>query len=257
MTELVASGLSVRYRAHLALSDVDIALSRGESLGVAGESGSGKSTLAKALVGLVQPHAGQVTWAGRPLSALSRRGPGSRSRTVQLVFQDPNSSLNRRMTIGATIAEALVVNGIEADVPGEVARLLDLVGLASGDVGRYPHELSGGQRQRIALARALAVRPQVLICDEITSSLDVSVQAQILNLLREIHRDTGTGLIVISHNLDVVRYLCRTVCVLRHGRIVESGPTDRVFANPREQYTRELLAAVPRLPRINNGAHQT
>ncbi|MBP2329235.1 peptide/nickel transport system ATP-binding protein [Kibdelosporangium banguiense] len=252
MSELAATGLSVRYgsgrRAHMALCDVTVALNRGESLGLAGESGSGKSTLGKALVGLLDPYAGEVSWAGKPLSALPRRGPGSRSRTLQLVFQDPNSSLNQRMTVGATIAEALVVNQIEADVPVEVARLLEVVGLDPRDAGRYPYQFSGGQRQRIALARALAVRPEVMICDEITSSLDVSVQAQILNLLRDIHRETGMGLIVISHNLDVVHYLCRTVCVLRNGEIVEHGQTEQVFTDPRDEYTRELLAAVPRLP---------
>ncbi|MFE4194582.1 ABC transporter ATP-binding protein [Paenarthrobacter sp. NPDC056912] len=256
---LRATDISVSYghgsQKTTALNGVSVTISPQQSLGLAGESGSGKSTLARVLVGLLAPERGTVTWNGRPLAELPRRGPDSRPRTVQLVFQDPAASLSQRMTVGQTLREALVVNDIPGDHRAEMLRLLGLVGLEARDADRYPFQFSGGQRQRIALARALAVRPAVLLCDEITSALDVSVQAGILNLLRDIRQETGLALAVVSHNLDVIRYLCDHVCVMRAGDVVEHGPTDEVLHAPADGYTRQLVEAVPRFA-VPPGIHR-
>ncbi len=234
-----------RNRVH-AVRGVSFAITPETSLGLAGESGSGKSTVARALVGLLEPSQGAVTWRGAALASLPQRGEGSRARTVQMVLQDPMSSLNPRMTAGDAIREALLVNDIPGDHRAETVRLLRMVDLDAAGVDKYPFQFSGGQRQRIALARALAVRPDVLVCDEMTSALDVSVQAQVLNLLRDIRNDTGLALAVVSHNLDVLRYLCDEIAVMRDGVVVEHAPADELFRQPREEYTRMLLASVPR-----------
>ncbi len=251
MSVLAARDVHVVYgsraRAVQALRGVSVTVAPERSIGLAGESGSGKSTLARVLVGMQPQTSGTVTWDGRPLVSLPRSGSGARPRVVQLVFQDPMSSLNPKMTAGQAIGEALAVNRIPVeDQQAEVARLLDMVGLSSTDSKKFPFQFSGGQRQRVALARAVAVRPAVLVCDEMTSALDVSAQAVILNLLRDIRTQTGLGLAVVSHNLDVIRYLCDDVHVMRDGQVIESGPTMKVFDDPQETYTRQLVAAIPR-----------
>ncbi|KAB8194489.1 ATP-binding cassette domain-containing protein [Nonomuraea phyllanthi] len=234
MTALEFQGVRVRLgrRRHAAdvVKGVDLTVPAGTVVGLVGESGCGKSTLARAAVGLVPLAAGRIT-------------PGS---GVQLVFQDPYSSLDPRMTVGSAVAEA-VPKGAGVDRAGEVARLLDLVGLEPGHAGRLPRHLSGGQRQRVAIARALAARPRVVIADEITSALDVSVQGMVLNLVRELQRELGLTMLFISHNLAVVRYVSDRVAVMNRGRIVESGPVDDVLSAPRDPYTRTLLESVPRL----------
>ncbi|MFT4235791.1 MAG: ABC transporter ATP-binding protein [Microbacterium sp.] len=236
-----------------ALRGATVEVTPERSLGLAGESGSGKSTLARVLVGLQTPTSGTVTWNGMPIAALPARGPGSRARVVQMVFQDPMSSLNPRMTAGEVLREALVVNDIAGDARAEVLRLLRLVDLDAAAVDKYPFQFSGGQRQRIALARALAVRPEVLVCDEMTSALDVSVQAAVLNLLRDIRAQSGLGLAVVSHNLDVLRYLCDEIAVMRNGIVVEQSAAEELFASPRDPYTRSLLDAIPRFAHTPGG----
>lgn len=224
--------LTVRFGSFTAVDDVSLTVARGEVTGLVGESGSGKSTLARAVAGLT-PYQGTI-------SAVARGH-------VQMVFQDPHASLNPRMRVGDAIAEGLRVPRPQR--PAEIARLLDLVALPASYAAKYPRELSGGQRQRVAIARALAARPEVLIADEITSALDVSVQGAVLNLIRDLRAELGLTMLFISHNLAVVRYVCDAVAVMRHGRLVEAGPVDEVITTPRHAYTRALLDAVPRLAR--------
>jgi peptide/nickel transport system ATP-binding protein len=238
------------HREIVALERVDVAIGAGESLGIVGESGSGKSTLARVMLGLKRPDSGRVRWRGAALDRADRATMREVRHGMQPVFQDPVGSLDPRMTVRECVAEAL--EALEDLRDGDVldsrvlAALRD-VALDPALVSRYPHQLSGGQCQRVAIARAMVARPNLLICDEAVSALDVSVQAQIVNLLRDLHRRTGVALVFISHNIAVVRALCDRVIVLRHGRIVEQGETDRLFAAPSEDYTRSLIAAVPRL----------
>ncbi|MER7798352.1 ATP-binding cassette domain-containing protein [Microbacterium sp. NPDC096154] len=242
MSELAIEDLVVRYghgaHAHAAVDGVSLTVPHGEIVGLVGESGSGKSTIARAIVGLAPVTSGRILLDG---SEVPRRG----RRPVQMVFQDPQSSLDPRMSIGRSIAEAL-----PADVPrngrrAEIERLLELVHLDPSRADARPGELSGGQRQRVAIARALAARPDVIVADEITSALDVSVQGAVLNLVRELQAELGLSMLFISHNLAVVRYVASTVAVMRGGRLVEHGPASRVLESPEHPYTRELLAAVP------------
>ena len=228
---MIIKGLTVRYGSFTAVHGVSLEIPDGTTVGLVGESGSGKSTLARAVAGLV-PYRGTIEGGRR----------------VQMVFQDPYASLNPRMTAGASIAEGLPRG---ADRREEVARLLDLVALPPDVAERYPRQLSGGQRQRVAIARALAARPELLIADEITSALDVSVQGAVLNLVRTLRAELGLSMLFISHNLAVVRYVADVIAVMRHGELVEVGPAERVTAAPEHEYTRSLLAAVPRLPRTS------
>jgi peptide/nickel transport system ATP-binding protein len=243
MSELRFEGVSVRYgnrrRGMTAVDGVDLTVPDGAVVGLVGESGSGKSTLARAAVGLTPLSGGRILLDGEPLRHTS--GP----RPVQMVFQDPYSSLDPRMTIGDSIGEAVPRGTRSTDRRREVARLLELVELDPARAGAYPGQLSGGQRQRVALARALAARPEVVIADEITSALDVSIQGTVLNLVRRLQQDTGTSMLFISHNLAVVRYVASEIAVMYLGRIVEHGPTAEVLADPQHPYTRDLLAAVP------------
>ena len=239
MRELCFTDVTVRYGKVTAVDGVSLTVPAGQVVGLVGESGSGKSTLARAAVGLAPVSEGTITLDGAPVPTRGRNRP------VQMVFQDPYSSLDPRMSIGGSIAEAMPRITSRAERRAEVGRLLELVHLDPGRAEVLPARLSGGQRQRVALARALAARPQVVIADEITSALDVSIQGAVLNLVRELQRELGLSILFISHNLAVVRYVATHVAVMRGGRIVEQGPTDRVLAEPAHDYTRELLAAVP------------
>jgi peptide/nickel transport system ATP-binding protein len=239
MSELRFENVTVRYGATTAVDGVTLAVPPGQVVGLVGESGSGKSTLARAAVGLAPVSGGAITLDGRPVPTKGRNRP------LQMVFQDPYSSLDPRMSIGESVAEAMPRGGSRAERRAEVQRLLELVHLDPTRAGARPSELSGGQRQRVALARALAGRPAVVIADEITSALDVSIQGAVLNLVRELQRELGLSMLFISHNLAVVRYVATHVAVMHRGRIVEEGPTAQVLAAPDHDYTRELLAAIP------------
>ncbi|MGW0195566.1 ABC transporter ATP-binding protein [Nonomuraea sp. NPDC003201] len=219
-------GLTVRYGGFTAVDDVTLEIPDGHVVGLVGESGSGKSSLARAVSGLV-PYMGGIEGAPR----------------IQMVFQDPYASLDPRMTIGETVGEGIERRRRATEVP----RLLGLVQLPAELAGRYPRELSGGQRQRVAIARALGGDPALLVADEITGSLDVSVQGAVLNLVRGLRDELGLSMLFISHNLAVVRYVADTIAVMHHGRIVEHGPAEQVVGEPAHDYTRALLAAVPRL----------
>ena len=236
-------------RAHPALAGVSFELEAGESLGIVGESGSGKTTLARSILGLTTPDAGSITLDGLDVSdysRLSRQDARRARRAVQCVFQDPYSSLNPRHTIGYTLAEALRHRERPAgDLDDEVGALLERVGLPTATAGRRPAALSGGQRQRVATARALAVEPRVLVCDEPVAALDVSIQAQVLQLLREVNTATGTSLLFITHDLGVVRQVTERIVVLYKGSIVEQGATDAVLDDPQHDYTRRLVASMP------------
>jgi oligopeptide/dipeptide ABC transporter ATP-binding protein len=230
-----------------AVEDVSFTVRRGETLGIVGESGCGKSTLARCLVRLFEPDAGAIRFEGADVLSL-RAAPRRRyNRQVQMVFQDPFGSLNPRMTVGQALAEALAVHAVvpPARIKPRVLELLDLVHLAGDAAGRYPHEFSGGQRQRIGIARALAVEPSLLIADEPVSALDVSVQAQIVNLFLELQQRLGLTLLFITHDLRLVKHLSHRVAVMYLGRIVEIGPTAELFARPRHPYTQALIRAVP------------
>ena len=249
VSELSFEDVTVRFgtrrRGVTAVDRVSLTVPDGRVVGLVGESGSGKSTLARAAVGLSPVTAGQVLLDGQPLGRSQRAGA---RRRVQLVFQDPYSSLDPRMTIGASIAEAIPRHRAAgpAGRRAEVVRLLELVELAPDRAAQFPALLSGGQRQRVAIARALAARPDVIIADEITSALDVSIQGTVLNLVRDLQRQLRLSMLFISHNLAVVRYVSDYIAVMYLGRIVEFGPADDVLGDPQHAYTQELLASAPR-----------
>lgn len=247
-------GLSRRFgrgrQSVLALDDVSFTIARGERLGVVGESGSGKSTLVRCLAALDTPTEGTVRFEGAQVTGRPERELGFLRRRVQIVFQDPRSSLDPRMSVRRIITEPLrsplirrELDGIDLD---ERAReLMEAVGLDYKQADRYPHEFSGGQRQRIAIARALAPKPHVLIADEAVSALDVSVRAQVLNLLSDLVDRYGLTMIFVNHDLRVVRHVCPTAMVMAHGRIVEAGKTADIFDHPQQEYTRSLIEAIP------------
>jgi peptide/nickel transport system ATP-binding protein len=239
VNDLCFDDVTVRYGRFTAVDGVSLTVPAGQVVGLVGESGSGKSTLARAAVGLAPLCGGAITLGGSPVPTRGRHRP------LQMVFQDPYSSLDPRMSVGDSIAEAIPPGSSRAERRAEVERLLELVHLDPARARTLPARLSGGQRQRVALARALAARPQVVVADEITSALDVSIQGAVLNLVRELQRELGISILFISHNLAVVRYVATHVAVMRGGRIVEEGPTARVLEEPGHEYTRELLAAVP------------
>jgi peptide/nickel transport system ATP-binding protein len=232
-------------RSFPAVDEVTLSVAPGQVLGLVGESGSGKSTLARAVVGLHPIQAGRLTINGEDVTRLR----GANRRAVQMIFQDTYGSLNPRMTIAQIVSEGIRRSESvrRADMRAELIRLLGLVSLDERHLDRYPRELSGGQRQRVAIARVLATGAPVIIADEITSALDVSVQAQVLNLLREIVQNNDLSMLFISHNLAVVNFICDSVAVMHSGRIVEMAPTPQLFRDPRHPYTRALLAAVPSL----------
>ncbi|MEV7938630.1 ABC transporter ATP-binding protein [Kitasatospora sp. NPDC088264] len=247
-TVLEAVGLHRAYGSVQAVDNVSFTLAEGGSLGIVGESGSGKTTTARIVVGLERADSGRVLVHGRDRTE-HRRGRAhrlARAREVQMVFQDPYLSLDARTSVGTALRETLRLHFPDADHPRRIAELLDQVGLGEREAEALPRRLSGGQRQRVAIARALAVEPAVLVLDEAVAALDVSVQAQILNLLADIREQTGIGYLFITHDLGVVRCVTDEVVVMRNGRIVESGPTAEVLARPRHAYTRLLLDSVPR-----------
>lgn len=254
MSETVLSvhGISKRFgrgrRAHQALEGVSFNLRRGEILGLVGESGCGKSTTVRCLVGLEKPDDGTITYEGAfSLGTASREQLARYRREVQMVFQDPYSSLDPRMTVREIVEEPLLIAGGSSAAArlDRVRDLLALVGLGDEHLGRYPRQFSGGQRQRIAIIRALAVQPRVLICDEPVSALDVSVQAQVLNLIKDMQRQLDFSVLFIAHDLAVVKYLCDRVVVLHQGRVAEAGTVEEVYTSPQAEYTRQLLDAVP------------
>jgi ABC-type glutathione transport system ATPase component len=228
-----------------ALRGVSLAIRAGERVGIVGESGSGKTTLARLLVGLDQPTAGDIRFEGQSIVGRHERDLRHLRAGVQMVFQDPMSSLDPRLTVGGIVAEPLVGLRIAGDHAARVVELLEAVGLPAGSARRYQHQFSGGQRQRIAIARALVPNPRVLVADEPVSALDVSVRAQVLNLVLDLADDLRLTVVLVSHDLSVVRFLCDRVAVLYQGEIVELGPTEDVYERPRHEYTKSLLAAVP------------
>ncbi|MFY7070141.1 ATP-binding cassette domain-containing protein [Nocardiopsis changdeensis] len=231
-----------------AVDDVSFTVGRGEALGLVGESGSGKSTTARCVAGLVRPDSGRVLVAGRDVTGARGRELRAIRRRVQMVFQDPYSSLNPRMTVAELVGEGMYVHGIEPDRArrrDRTVQILETVGMGSEHLDRYPRSFSGGQRQRIAIARALAVGPDLLICDEPVASLDVSVQAQVLDLFCDLREKLGLALLFIAHDLAVVHHLCGRVAVMNSGRVVELGDREQVYTAPTHPYTRSLLDAVP------------
>jgi peptide/nickel transport system ATP-binding protein len=256
---LEAEGLRKRYalpRRHLfgpaervvAVEDASLRITAGRPLGIVGESGSGKSTLARLLVALEAPEAGHVRFLGEDLNAMPPSRLRAFRRHFQMVFQDPNGSIDPRQRVGRTIAEPLHLLGRpKVHARESVAEMLRAVGLHPDDAGKYPHQFSGGQRQRIAIARALVTKPKLIVADEPLSALDMSVQAQVLNLLQDLGADRGVTLVLISHDIAVVEHLCCDVMVMYRGRVVEQGPRQAAFGEPAHPYTRMLLAALPRL----------
>jgi ABC-type microcin C transport system duplicated ATPase subunit YejF len=246
-----ARGLVKEYDAgRRVVDDVSFAVRRGETLGLVGESGSGKSTVARMLLRLVEPTAGEIRYEGRDLLAAGPREMRAIRRRMQIVFQDPYAALNPRMRVQEILAEPFSIHQ-ERPVEGLTARLAEMlrtVGMDGSALKRFPHEFSGGQRQRISIARALALRPEFLVLDEPVSALDVSVGAQVVNLLRDLQREDGLTYLFISHSMPLIRYLCDRVAVMQRGKLVELGECEQVCDAPREEYTRRLIAATPEMP---------
>jgi ABC-type oligopeptide transport system ATPase subunit len=225
----------------------------GETLGIAGETGCGKSTLCRCIARLYRPTSGQILFRGVEVGSLPERRLGELREGVQMIFQDPADSLNPRLPAGSIIEEPLVIRAKlpPAERRAVVRQALRDVGLAEGDAQRYPHEFSGGQRQRIAIARALVLKPALLLCDEPVSALDVSIQAQILNLLLDLQQEYGLAMIFVSHDLSVVRHMSDRVAVMYQGSVVEMAPAEEIYRRPRHEYTRSLLASIPGRPPLN------
>jgi ABC-type glutathione transport system ATPase component len=239
----------LRTEHSLVVDDVSFVIHRGETLGLVGESGSGKSTIARMVLGLVEPTSGSVVFDGQPITGVPQRQLRAMRRRVQPVFQDPFAALNPRMRVAEIVAEPLVIHRVAAknELRSKCVELLRAVGLDESALARYPHEFSGGQRQRINIARALALRPELLVLDEPVSALDVSVGAQIVNLLRDLQREFQLTYLFISHSMPLVRYLSTNIAVLRRGKLVEYGARDAICHAPQDAYTQALLAATPEL----------
>ena len=256
----VKKGVFGRAKSYVhALEDVSFELRRGETFAIVGESGCGKSTTGKCVLRLTEPTSGTVYLDGEELTALSGAELTRARQKMKLIFQDPYSSLNPRMTVADSIAEPIDIAGTyktREERDARVERVMEAVGLDLSYKYRYPHEFSGGQRQRIGIARAIALVPEVVVCDEPVSALDVSVQARILNLLRDLRRDLNLAVILIAHDLAVVRNVCDRVCVMHHGVFEDAGPAEDVFAHPTSDYTRRLLDAVPDVSRALRARRQ-
>jgi peptide/nickel transport system ATP-binding protein len=233
-----------------AVDDVSFEIFKGETLGLVGESGCGKTTLGRTLLRLIEPTSGRLVYNNSDITKLTNTQLKKLRKDVQLIFQDPYSSLNPRLTIGDAISEPMKVASIEKNNQnrkGKVATLLEQVSLSPNMMNRYPHEFSGGQRQRIVIARALSLSPGFIVCDESVSALDVSVQAQVLNLLNDLKRELGLTMLFISHDLSVVRYMCDRIMVMNKGKIIETGKADEVYYHPKNEYTKQLIEAIPNL----------
>jgi oligopeptide transport system ATP-binding protein len=230
-----------------AVDDVSLNVGRGETLGLVGESGSGKSTLCRTVLQLLAPTAGSVRFEGTEIAGLSRRQMRPYRRQMQMIFQDPYASLNPRKRIGQIVGDPLKLQGVAsgAELRGRVQELLERVGLAAEHYNRFPHEFSGGQRQRIGIARAIALKPKLIVADEPVSALDVSIQAQIINLLDDLQDELGLTYLFVAHDIGVVRHISDRIAVMHKGKIVETGSADQVCERPAEAYTKELLASVP------------
>ncbi|MGE5521041.1 MAG: ABC transporter ATP-binding protein [Candidatus Dadabacteria bacterium] len=231
-----------------AVNNVSFEIYKNETLGLVGESGCGKTTIGRTLLRLVEPTSGKILFKNEDITSLGNKDLKLLRKDIQLVFQDPYSSLNPRLTIGTAIAEPMAIAGIESNSKARrkrVGELLEMVNLSAGMINRYPHEFSGGQRQRIVIARALGLHPDFLVCDESVSALDVSVQAQVLNLLNDLKNRLGLTMLFISHDLSVVRYMCDRIMVMEKGKIVETGSSEDIYMNPKTEYTRKLLSAIP------------
>ena len=246
-TFVSGGGLFGRSKSARVVTDVSFSLQRGDVFALVGESGSGKTTIGRMLLGLIEPDSGNVSFDGIDVRGLAPDALRRLRRRIQIIFQDPFGSLDPRVRIGAAIAEPITLHRLRPShqVADRVAELLSLVGLDASHAQRYPHEFSGGQRQRVAIARALAVEPELIVCDEPVSALDLSVQAQVVNLLSSLRARLGVSYVFISHDMAVVRHLATHVGVLYAGRLVETGPSESIFADPRHPYTRMLLAATP------------
>jgi ABC-type microcin C transport system duplicated ATPase subunit YejF len=250
MALLEAIGLTKAYGAARVVDNVSFAIARGETLGLVGESGSGKSTIARMVLGLIEPTAGSVVFDGQPVTGVAQSQLRTVRRRMQPVFQDPYAALNPRMRVEAIVTEPLVIHERSvgrAERRQRCQELLRQVGMDASAMGRYPHEFSGGQRQRINIARALALRPELLVLDEPVSALDVSVGAQVVNLLRDLQREFGLTYLFISHSMPLVRFLSTNIAVLRGGKLVEFGSRDAVCDTPQEEYTRHLVEATPEM----------
>jgi ABC-type oligopeptide transport system ATPase subunit len=258
---LVAKGIEVTYgggglfggTGHKVLHGVDLSIKRGETVGIVGESGSGKTTLGRALLRLVDISKGDICFDGTDITHLPDSRMRPLRRRMQMIFQDPMASLNPRHSVRRILVEPLLLHGLArnaSDAEGRIRRILDRFALPDTVLDRNPHELSGGQRQRIGIARAALLEPDFVLADEIVSGLDVSTQAQVLNLLKDLSRDLGLAMAFISHDLSVIRAICDRVYVMRFGKVVEEGPCNQVFAAPKSSYTRALLDAIP-LPEID------
>lgn len=238
-----------------AVDDVNIQIEKGETLGVVGESGCGKSTLGRSILRLSEPNSGEVLFKGKDILKYNKREMRKLRSEMQIIFQDPYASLNPRMTVSETIGQPMVVNKIchsKAELEKKVSELMDIVGLASRLYNSYPHELDGGRRQRIGIARALALNPEFIVCDEPVSALDVSIQAQILNLLMDLQEERGLTYMFITHNLSVVKHISNQIMVMYLGQCIEKADSNELFKNPLHPYTQALLDAIP-IPKLQHG----